>query len=187
MCDACTWLPAACHASLVHAAGRVRAASPHAVAGLLWPHRSAHPPEPRVSASKNYTLSVRSHKIPPQRHLSTMAEPKYGGAYISTMEEATDPKPKVDEKCHVGCVDAWAKYEACSERIDEKVRTPRAIRRRAAALLLTARHLLPAVVATMQAPQLSTTRASLPHTRLARHAAGEGRVLGLLHGLLQVH
>ena len=53
-----------------------------------------------------------------------MAEPKYGGAYISTMEEATDPKPKVDEKCHAGCMDAWAKYEACSERVEEKVRTP---------------------------------------------------------------
>jgi len=51
-----------------------------------------------------------------------MAEPRYGGAFVPQEVEAVDPKSAVDEKCGLGCVAVWEKYEACASRIEEKGR-----------------------------------------------------------------
>lgn len=49
-----------------------------------------------------------------------MAEPRYGGAYIPTEQEAVDTKGDVDKKCHPGCAAVWEVYKQCETRIEEK-------------------------------------------------------------------
>lgn len=55
--------------------------------------------------------------------LTTTACPpqKYNGAYIVDLPDADeDPSPAIEKACHAPCTSAWAKYEECAKRIEDK-------------------------------------------------------------------
>jgi len=53
---------------------------------------------------------------------NTMAEARYGGAYVPKEAEPVDPKPAIDAACHSGCTKAWDIYKECEARIEAKGR-----------------------------------------------------------------
>lgn len=58
------------------------------------------------------TSAPRTPLLPPQR---------YNGAYVVDLPDpAEDQSPAIEKECHGSCLSAFAAYEACAKRIEDK-------------------------------------------------------------------